>query len=186
MTTKNQFLEVDVSPFLEEADRRAQLMGHLNSYTVRGVAGAQAGKLGELVAYDYLTRCGVEYEEVDCTEYDAIFWNNNLKYTLEIKTKERTVAPREDYECSVFQYTEGHQKPDFYFFVSLLSTKKNSEDINRFTKAYILGSISGIRFDEQSRRLGTGYVDFSNNWSPSKDTRNIFIQDLAPPKLSVC
>ena len=186
MTEKTQFIEMTVDHLLDEADRRAQKMGHLNQFTQRGLGGAQAGKLGELVAYEYLTKCGVQFEEIDCSEYDAVFYSLNNKYTLEVKTKERTVAPKEDYECSAFAYNQDHQKPDYYIFISLLADKtKGREDITRFTRAYILGSMSGADFDAHSRSLDTGYIDPTNNWSPTKDTRNVYIRDLSAPKLSV-
>ena len=186
MTEKTQFIEMTVDHLLDEADRRAQKMGHLNQFTQRGLGGAQAGKLGELVAYEYLSKCGVQFEEIDCSEYDAVFYSLNNKYTLEVKTKERTVAPREDYECSAFAYNQDHQKPDYYIFISLLADKtKGREDITRFTRAYILGSMSGADFDTHSRSLDTGYIDPTNNWSPTKDTRNVYIRDLSAPKLSV-
>ena len=186
MTEKTQFIEMPVAHLLDEADRRARKMGHLNQFTQRGLGGAQVGKLGELVAYEYLTKCGVQFEEIDCSEYDAVFYNLNNKYTLEVKTKERTVAPREDYECSAFAYNKDHQKPDYYIFISLLADKtKSKEDISRFLSAYVLGSMSGADFDSHSRSLDTGYIDPTNNWSPTKDTRNVYIRDLSAPKLSV-
>lgn len=186
MTERHQFIEMEVAHHLEAADKLAQMMGRLNQFTQRGLGGAQAGKLGEFVAYEYLTKCAVQYEEVDCSEYDATFYNLGNKYTLEIKTKERTVAPREDYECSAFAYNQDHQKPDYYLFISLLADKtKHREDISRFTKAYILGTMSGDSFDAHARDLDVNYLDTTNNWSPSKDTRNVYIRDLSAPKLSV-
>lgn len=186
MTERHQFIKRDVAHLLPDADRLAQEMGRLNQFSVRGLAGSQVGKLGELAAYEYMRECGVHFEEVDCTEYDSIFYHLGNKYTLEIKTKERGVEPREDYECSAFAYNQDHQKPDFYLFVSLLSDKtKGKEDINRFTAAYILGTMSGVEFDLHARDLDTGYIDPTNNWSPSKDTRNVYIRDLSAPKLSV-
>lgn len=182
MTYENQIIEMEVSHLLAEADRRAREMGQLNPFSIRGLAGAQVGKLGELVAYDYLSRCEVDFDEVDLISHDAVFRNGGIERTLEVKTKERTVAPREDYECSIFEYNTDVQKPDFYLFISLRSQWKGSEDINRFTKAYVLGSVSSHEFDEKSRKLGTDFVDETNLWSPLKDTRNIYISDLNPPR----
>lgn len=187
MTSTNQIVELSISQeVLVEADRLAKEMGTLNQFSYRGYAGAQVGKVGELMAYQYLDMCGVNYEVIDATTHDVMFVNLDNKYKLEIKTKERTVTPRDDYECSVFSYTKGHQVPDYYLFVSLLAQKGMGDDISRFTKAYIVGSISGSDFDSYCRDLDTAFVDISNNWSPPKDTRNIFIRDLVPPKLSVC
>lgn len=186
MTERHQIIGRNVTHLLAEADILAREMGRLNQFSVRGLAGAQVGKLGELVAYEYMREGNVEFRVVDCTEYDAIFKHLGREFTLEIKTKERRVEPREDYECSAFAYNQDHQKPDFYLFISLLSDKtKGKEDINRFTYAYILGTMSGTEFDLHARDLSTSYLDPTNNWSPSKDTRNVFIRDLAAPKLSV-
>ncbi len=182
MTYQNQILEMEVSHLLAEADKRAREMGQLNAFSVRGLAGAQVGKLGELVAYEYLEKCKVDFDVVDLISHDVEFRNAEVMQTLEVKTKERTVAPREDYECSVYDYNGDVQKPNFYLFISLHSQWKGSEDINRFTKAYVLGSLSSDEFDEKSRHLGTDFVDVSNNWSPNKGTRNVFISELNPPR----
>ena len=176
---------MEVSHLLAEADKRAREMGQLNAFSVRGLAGAQVGKLGELVAYEYLRAGSIDFDEVDLVSHDAVFRVSDGERTLEVKTKERTVAPREDYECSIFEYNTDVQKPDFYLFISLYSKWKGSDDINRFTKAYVLGTVSSHEFYEKSRVLGTDFVDVSNNWSPLKGTRNIFISELKPPLIAI-
>jgi hypothetical protein len=181
MTTQNEMLEMPVAHLLAEADRRAREMGHLNAFSTRGLAGAQVGKLGELVAYEYLEKCKVDFDVVDLISHDVEFRVGGIGQTLEVKTKERSVVPKEDYECSLYEYTADIQQPDFYLFISLYSQWKGSEDINRFTKAYVLGSISSYEFDKKCRSLGTDFVDVSNNWSPSKGARNIYIHELKPP-----
>lgn len=101
MTRMNQIVEMQVAHHLEEADRLAKEMGRLNDFSERGYPGAQAGKLGELVAYEYMGMCGLDYEVVDLMQYDAKLYSEGKAYTLDVKTKERTVPLQEHYE-----YTE--------------------------------------------------------------------------------
>jgi hypothetical protein len=205
MTTITEMIRINVSHLLPEADRRARAMykidhdmseedfisvatsSQVNSHSMRGYSGAQVGKLGELVVYEHLARCGVNFTERDLLTHDATYIDElGSERKLEIKTKERHVAPREDYECSTSEYNKGFQAPDYYFFVSLFSTQKKSMDINRFTEAYILGSMSGVEFEQEARLLGTDYVDNSNGFSPTSAARNVFISQLTPPKIVVC
>ena len=175
MTTTEQILTVPVDDLLEEADLRAKFQGELKD-SMRGMQANQVGALGELVGMRYLSGRGIKYEEVFCTEYDLRLTDSNT--TLEFKTKERTVAPLDSYECTVPVYNHDHQRPDYYFFVSLQSSGK-SDDIRRFTAAHILGMISFANFEKKAQRWNPSDTDLSNNWKPSIECLNVKITDLA-------
>jgi hypothetical protein len=169
-----------VEHHLQEAQRRAEAQGHLNM-SMRGLQASQVGALGELVALEYMTLLGVEYEEVFNTKYDIEFVNENTKWKLEVKTKERTVAPRDYYDCTAPLYNKSHQTPDYYLFVSLKSTGK-SDDISRFTDAYILGSMSSYEFSQRAQLWTKDQTDTSNGWVPTVDCLNVQISELVPPR----
>lgn len=170
-------IEVPVSHLLEEAEFRASQLP-IYEMSIRGHAANQVGCLGELVGMEHLRRCNVEYEEVFSTEYDVLFGEN---YTLEFKTKERTVTPQPHYDCSAPYYNHEIQRPDYYLFISLLSTNSRSSEISRFTRAFILGSIDIATFDRKALLWTKNQTDTSNGWSPTKDVYNVLVSDLQPP-----
>jgi hypothetical protein len=176
MTTTGQILTVGVSDLLDEAQRRAEDVGTLKD-SMRGMQANQVGALGELVGMRYLQDRGVSYDEVFSTEYDLRLRGHYTDKTLEFKTKERTVSPLESYECTVPVYNHAHQRPDFYFFISLESSGK-SNDIRRFTAAHILGMISFANFEKKAKRWNPGDTDTTNNWQPSIECLNVKVLDL--------
>lgn len=179
MTTKEQIIEMEVSGFLSPAKSRAEQMGALK-LSMRGMEANQVGALGELVGMQHLRNAGVDFREVFSTTHDIEFIHNGQVRTLEFKTKERTVTPEIHYDCTVPKYNHSYQRPDYYLFISLQSTGK-SNDINRFTKAFILGSITREVFDEVAKPWTPKQVDTTNNWSPTIDCLNVSISQLAPP-----
>ena len=176
MTSTAEIVAVDVADLLSAAQARAELQGELNG-SMRGMQANQVGALGELVGMQYLANRSVEYEEVFSTAYDLRFGDKRL--TLEFKTKERTVAPLSSYDVTVPAYNHEHQRPDYYFFISLHSSGK-SDDIRRFTRAYILGIIGLKDFDAKATRWTPDQVDESNNWKPSIECLNVKVRDLLP------
>ena len=182
MTTQSQMLEVPISHLLEKADKlaREDSSSH-NQYTMKGLRARQIGFLGELIGLEHLTNCKVEFEPHFTIEYDVLFKTMGMNKKLEFKTKERSVEPKDYYDCSVFEYNKDFQMVDNYMFMSLVSLDRSSEDINRFTKGFILGSISREKFLEIARLEPRGIVDSSNGWSPTKNTWNVPISSLNPP-----
>jgi hypothetical protein len=178
MTSTAEIVAVDVADLLSAAQARAELQGELNG-SMRGMQANQVGALGELVGMQYLANRGVEYEEVFSTAYDLRFTGNGGSQTLEFKTKERTVAPLSSYDVTVPAYNHEHQRPDYYFFISLHSSGK-SDDIRRFTRAYILGIIGLKDFDAKATRWTPDQVDESNNWKPTIECLNVKVRDLLP------
>lgn len=170
-------LEVPILHLLDEAQDRASQVEY--DLTIRGPQATQVGCLGELIGMEHLRRCGVPYKEVFTQEYDVIF---NGVYTLEFKTKERTVVPQPHYDCSTPYYNHGFQRPDYYMFISLLSTNPKSEDIRRFTRGFILGSIDRETFDRKATLWTKNQIDSSNGWKPTRDVYNVLVSDLQPPR----
>jgi hypothetical protein len=172
-------IEVSVERYLEAAQARSELLGELNR-SMRGTQANQVGALGELIGMDYLLSCGVEIEEVFSTSYDVRVKIDGVWKTLEFKTKERTVVPQPFYDCTVPAYNHDHQRPDFFLFISLVSSGK-SDQISRFSRAFILGSITLERFDELATPWSPNQTDQSNGWTPTIECYNVPIGHLAPP-----
>jgi hypothetical protein len=173
-------IEVELTPYLEAAQTRSEQVGELDR-SMRGLSANQVGALGELIGVDYLRACGLEVEEVYSTSFDVkVNLEGNWK-TLEFKTKERTVVPQPHYDCTVPAYNHLHQRPDFFLFISLLSSGK-SEQITRFQTGYILGSISLEKFDKLATAWNPTQTDESNGWTPTIECYNVPISNLEPPK----
>ncbi len=86
-----------------------------------------------------------------------------LTLTLDLKTKDRTVKPRIGYDNSVPLYNHEHQRPNYYFFVSLLRAPgADVEDIERFSTAFLLDGIDIETLDRVGKRWEAGQTDPSN------------------------
>jgi hypothetical protein len=80
-----------------------------------------------------------------------------------VKTKDRTVYPRPDYDNSVPIYNHDHQRPDYYYFVSLVRDAGTAtNDPRRFKAACILGAIDQGRLNRKATRWEAGQTDPRN------------------------
>jgi hypothetical protein len=143
---------------------------------MRGSAGNEVGAMGELVAMRYLDLIGVRY-------LDEREVNHDLRVghvTVDVKTKERSVTPKPDYDCTAPDYNKEAQLPDWYLFVSLLSDK--SKGTQRFRRGWVLGSMLRVEFREQATLWEPGMRDTSNNWDPTIACWNVPVSALKPPK----
>ena len=96
----------------------------------------------------------------DTTTHDYTVGNG---ITIDVKTKDRTVAPQRHYENSVPLYNHEHQRPDFYYFVSLQRDKGRREsDIRRFTHGYMLGGIDLGTLEGSGKQWEAGEIDPAN------------------------
>lgn len=120
------------------------------------------GCIGEMVVADYLRRNGIDVDDDrEKTTHDFLAGPN--KRTVDVKTKDRTVAPKIEYDNSVPLYNHDHQRPEFYYFVSLIRPKKSEKsDIFRFKKAFIIGGIDLNTLDRVGQRWEKDQVDASN------------------------
>lgn len=178
MTNATEIKTVEVQHLLDKAQHRAEAVGKLAG-SMRGMQANQVGALGELVGLEYLIDRGVQVDEVFSTYYDVAFTKDGRRMTMEFKTKERTVAPLPSYDVTVPAYNHDHQRPDYYFFISLESSGK-SDDITRFKRAHLLGIISRDEFDRIATHWKPGQVDESNNWNPTIECYNVQVADLRP------
>lgn len=160
------------------------------------LAAKQEGRLGELVAQDWMEKRGIKFDDQrNQTNHDYLIHGPKRekdKATLEVKTKVRTVPPRTNFEATVPAYVHEHQTPNLYLFISLVVREaaeykgakraEESTDVTRFITSYIVGGIRREEFDRQSVFFEKGQKDESNNWFCKQDCYNIQVKRLIPPK----
>ena len=122
---------------------------------------------GSLVAYigEEVVKSVLNGNIKDTYDYDIIY--QDIK--VDVKTKERTVAPKSYYECSVADFNT-KQECDEYAFVSVLNTLK---------EAWYLGKISKLDFYKKAVFHRKGEVDPANNFTFKADCYNIPISLLS-------
>lgn len=161
MTLDNGVIEVDISDdMLEEAITHSEDVFKIKKYagdSIRKGEGTFYGSLGEIIVRDTL---GLEH--ANTFDYDLLL--DDIK--IEVKTKDRTVPPKLDYEASITRFNP-NQDCDGYIFVSLLSRD------NIPVKGYIMGYISKEDYFSKCRALKKGDFDPRNNWRAKCDCYNI-------------
>ena len=136
---------------IERAQARADKLPLLNN-SIRKGEGSLVAYIGEEVAKAVL---GGEIE--DTYDYDLRYGSK----TVDVKTKERTVQPRPNYNCTVADFNT-RQKCDEYAFVSVLSD---------LTYAWFLGKIEKKGFYEQASFYKEGELD-----PDSPPTKNFYFR----------
>ena len=143
----------------------------------RGFEANQVGILGEVVLADFLEKKGIRFRD-DRKETTRDYLINNM-YTLDLKTKDRTVLPEKHFANSVPLYNHGWQRPDFYYFISLLRDRSDpTRLITRFTHACMLGGIDIATLEQEGTRWKAGQVDPANNTKFWTDCINVSMDQL--------
>ena len=145
---------------MQRVTARAEKLPILNN-SIRKGEGSLVAYIGEEVVKNVLNG-----EIKDTYDYDIIYQNTKV----DVKTKERTVAPKPYYECSVADFNT-KQDCDEYAFVSVLDTLK---------EAWYLGKISKPDFYKKAVFHRKGELDPANNFTFKADCYNIPISLLHP------
>ena len=148
---------------LKAAEDKAKELPLLNN-SIRKGEGAVVAFLGEAVAKKVLKG------EFDNTyDYDVVYANGTK---VDVKTKERTVPPRGNYNCTVADFNT-KQKCDEYAFVSVLKDH---------SFAWYLGKISKKDFYKEAKFYKKGELDpdspLSTDFYFKADCYNIPISKL--------
>jgi hypothetical protein len=169
-TKKSNLVEV---PFTEQmvssAQAKAKNLGKINNSILKG-KGNFAGYLGEEIVANY-----IQAEIISNNEGEEKY-NHDLikgKKKIEVKSKRRTVPPRDYYDASVAE-TSAHQKPDIYIFTSI------QFEGNKPVRAWVCGQKDAKEYFEQARFYAKGDIDPSNGWKVSTDCHNLPYKDLDP------
>lgn len=156
-------IEVTITDeMIQNAKRLADDLGVLN-HSIRNGLGNLAGFLGEECVLSHFK----EAVRDNTYQHDILLKGSRI----EVKTKDRTVPPKIDYECSI-PYSLYQQAANFYFFVSLL--RKNET----YVKGYLVGYMSKPEFFKKATLFRKGEVDPSNNFTVKADCWNLKIKDL--------
>lgn len=155
--------------FLKEAEARAdELPVYRGSH--RGRNANIVGSIGELAFERFLKDNDLSFTDfTDKTRLDYMI--NGL--SVDVKTKDRSVLPKRHYDNSVPAYNHEHQRPDYFYFVSLHRT-----GVAQFKSACMMGGIDIETLDRIGTKWAKGDVDPSNNMKFWTDTINIRNEQL--------
>lgn len=137
------------------------------------------GSIGEIVFEQFLESHSIPFEDHrESTRHDYIIGNG---ITLDLKTKDRTVRPKISYDNSVPLYNHEHQRPSYYYFISLLRDPTfDDEDINRFKMAFLLGGIDIVTLDREGTKWNAGQTDPRNGTTFWTACINVSMRQLKP------
>ena len=159
------------APFTEEmiasAKAKAKNLGKINNSILKG-KGNFAGYLGEEIVASYIKANIISNDEGE-EKYNHDLVKDGQ--SIEVKTKRRTVPPKDFYDASVAG-TSRHQNPDLYVFVSIQF--QGSKPV----KAWICGQKDSTAYFKQATFYTKGEVDPSNGWKVSTDCYNLPYEDL--------
>lgn len=173
------YKELELGPALlsEATSRAANLPIFENSH--RAAAANLVGCIGEIAFEKLLEWAGIPFEaRLDQTTEDYALRNG---LTIDVKTKDRTVRPKSDYDNSVPLYNHSHQRPDFFFFVSLLRDKSAPPaNASRFTHAFMVGGMSYEGMQTEGTVWRAGETDQRNGTKFWTDCLNVSMSQLLP------
>lgn len=133
--------------------------------SIRKGAGTLVGCIGEQ-GFLHLFPDSVSYN----TYQHDIIWND-LK--IEVKTKDRTVHPRLDYDVSVANYNIS-QDADLYAFMSVYRNKFT----DRYIRVHFCGFFPKKEYFEVARFLNKGDYDPTNDYYVQADCWNLSMREL--------
>jgi len=174
------FLKVNITPDMyRKATERAESLPVFRGSHRKEEANI-VGCLGEIVSERVLEDNKIQFEPMYTTKHDLGITNAELeKKTIEVKTKDRTVAPRPNYEATLPAYNHEHQMADYYAFVSLQRSANNSSEIERFNTAWVVGVANRQIFDRHKKFWKAGQQDPTNGTVFWTDCWNLYIHQLA-------
>ena len=167
----------------QEAQHRADNMPFIHGSRRPPSEASIVGCYGELVVERFLTENGVPFRADYDKFHDLVFPNGK---TVEVRTKDRNVAPRYDYECSIPANNYDKQYANMFMFVSIRRIDNRFHTkAEHYSDAYILGVMSRKRFDDVKVLWDKGSSNSSNNWTSSNPCYNVYINQLMPPEEAV-
>jgi len=168
-----------IIPHTEEmiarAVKKAEMLGSLNNSITQGKGNA-AGYLGEEAVASYLNAEIVSSDEgTNKFNHDLILLDGR---SAEVKTKRRTVPPKDFYEVSIAK-TSTHQKPDLYIFVSIQFKERNKDGAYKGVKdIWIVGQKTPEAYFDLAELWTKGKIDSTNNFTTHADMYNLAINKL--------
>jgi hypothetical protein len=165
---QSTILEVNIT---KSMDRRAEFKSSMHGdikNSIRRGKGNLVGYLGEEIVLATVDEC-VEHNTFN---YDMVrFPETDFTYTIDVKTKERTVEPKPYYTCHVAK-TSLHQNVNVYVFCQV--NVKNGP-----RRGWILGWMQKDDYLKQSTFMAAGEMD-SFGWENRVDGYVLEIAKLHP------
>jgi hypothetical protein len=162
---KTGFIRVEITDeMMATAKAKAKDLGVLKN-SIRGGGGNLAGFLGE----EMVLASFPESESANTYQHDV----KMMGATFEVKSKDRTVDPRLDYDASVANFNTS-QRADFYVFTSVFRNKATG----RYTHGHIVGLIPKEQYKSKATFLRVGDIDPSNGWEVKAACYNLAYRDL--------
>ena len=162
---------------IKSAIQKAEALGSINNSILKG-GGNRAGYLGEEAVAAFLGADVVSNDE-GVAKYNHDLLLNGKR--IEVKTKRRTVPPRDNYDVSVAK-TSTHQKPDLYVFVSLQFGKTEGEGREKtysdLRQIWLVGQKTPDEYFKEAKLWKQGDVDTDNGFSTHVDMYNLPIEKL--------
>ncbi len=150
---------------LIEASKKIMLNKVLNRSIMEGERNL-LGTLGEICYLDVLHTISPSSNIIHAQTYDYDIILKDAK--IDVKTKQRTVEPRDSYDASIVAYSKDKQKCDAYAFTSITVSKTNPND---FIDFYLIGHISKSGYFNNASFKRKGDLDGNNFISPNKRFR---------------
>lgn len=148
------------------------------SMTYLGEESMVAGAFGEAVFEAGCLICAVPAPRYVGSEAYTHDYEGNGWPRVEVKTKPRSVEPREEYQAGVPSESLLYQKPDLWVFVSLYP-KATRQTGWAYEYGFIVGTMTGDEFEERSRFVPKGTPMGSG--APSyEDMRVVDLGELRP------
>ena len=173
MTIRLEFTQ----QMIESAKLKAASLGSINNSILRG-GGNLAGYLGEEVLASYIGA------EIVSNDRGMEKYNHDLLMPdgvrIEVKTKRRTVIPKDYYDVSVAD-TSTHQRPDIYAFVSLEFDRVTTEHPKKYYNlkhVWLCGFMLAHEYMEKATLWKRGKVDKRNNFKTHVDMYNLAVEYL--------
>lgn len=161
-------LEVEITAEMDEkATAKSGMHGNIRNSIRKGM-GNLVGYLGEEIVLATVEDC-IEHNTFN---YDMIrFPDSDFQYSIDVKTKERTVEPRPFYTTHVAK-TSMHQDVDVYVFCQV-NVKRGPK------RGWILGWMQKQDYIDKSRFMAAGEKD-SFGWENRVDGYVLEISKLNP------
>lgn len=173
-------IEVPITAAIEQRASGICMSRPIYRGSKRGREGNRVGCLGEAVVLSLLDAAGIAYSHDDETTHDIRL---NSGWSIEVKTKDRTVPPKPDYDCTLPLYNHDHQRADCFVFVSLKRSGIFSH--KAFGTSYVVGAISRERFDKIAKPWKAGDIDPLNGTKFWTDCLNVKVSDCVDLYMAV-
>ena len=179
MATNKKFISIPWDDrMVTRARKTANQLGKINNSILKG-GGNAAGYLGEEAVAAY-----IKAEIISCNDgndkYDYDIWSNDER-RIEIKTKRRTVEPRDYYDVSVAK-TSAHQRPDLYIFVSIqfedMKMVKGKRAYYGIKNIWIVGQAEPEDYFSRAKIWRAGDIDKRNGFKTHVDMYNLPISEI--------